>query len=721
MGTSTLSFGDGTATSAVTSGDDTGESVDWQDDTTMPTVPSLPPGGGTTSVAKNASEARVRRRPPRRLLDRDPRLHKSCTGGGRLRQQLERLDETAEMVTARDHRLHSSATGRLEAAGRIATAGPRRLDGTAERALNRRTRGLVGSGSIREAMRRQVPVAGATEGGSHATKMNQDWPATATTSKSAMALLAALASDRNNGTAEELATTEDAPKDERRLTDPVVGGGERAGSSAGISEEVARQGPAESTTCEGGGGGVGSMGDVEDMLRPITDATTMGMRSLPTSLYGHANCFKDASAIASQGQVVSKKVSPGSIMRPVRKGQAKNRRTTHSTLNMSNITARKPVDGGDILTAMISAATSREQCLDQDMNFQKSANFKEDDPTIADVGNLMMLRNCSINLRMCQIEKDITTGHDRGGTSSTVDEQSACYVDVDQQKLSILAAMNSDATSLEQCLDQDEIFQKSDNFKEDGPVADFGNLMMLRHCSIDLRKGQIEKHSTTDHDRGGTSSTVDEQSASYVGVDQQQQILSPSPCKNDQGQEVAPPREESSNLNRNNLDASPKDLFSRYLEIKKKAYKGLESLSEELALPGSLPSRNNADVSLTRSSAPSTVGQLLVDWGDPFTEDDEDDYDQEYFSDDRCNNLMSSGPNESPNVEYSAGVNIRGWIAVNPDDVVMRRVSDLTTMGNDSDLNNTNNTITINFNDMAMRRVSELTGCDLDFVEENFP
>jgi hypothetical protein len=66
-------------------------------------------------------------------------------------------------------------------------------------------------------------------------------------------------------------------------------------------------------------------------------------------------------------------------------------------------------------------------------------------------------------------------------------------------------------------------------------------------------------------------------------------------------------------------------------------------------------------------------------------------------------------------------VNIRGWIAVNPDDVVMRRVSDLTTMGNDSDLNNTNNTITINFNDMAMRRVSELTGCDLDFVEENFP
>ena len=198
--------------------------------------------------------------------------------------------------------------------------------------------------------------------------------------------------------------------------------------------------------------------------------------------------------------------------------------------------------------------------------------------------------------------------------------------------------------------------------------------------------------------------------------------MSPSPRKNDQGQEVAPPREESSNLNRNNLDASPKDLFSRYLEIKKKAYKGLESLSEELALPGSLPSRNIADVSLTRSSAPSTAGQqLLVDWGDPFTEDDEEDYDQEYFSDGRCNNLMSSGPNESPNVEYLAGVNIRGWITVNPNDVAMRRVSDLTTMGNDSDLNNANDAITININYTAMQRVSELMGCELDFVEQIFP
>ena len=284
--------------------------------------------------------------------------------------------------------------------------------------------------------------------------MNQDWPATATTSKSAMALLAALASNRNNGMAEEFATTEDTPsttttaKDERRLTNPVVDGGERAGSSAGISEEVARQGPAESTTCEGGGG-VGSMGDVEDMRRPIIDATAMGMQSLPTSLYGHANCFKDASAIASQGQVVSKKVSLGSIMRPVRKGQAKNRRTSQTTHNMPNIAARKPVDGGDILTAMISAATSRELSLDQDMNFPKSANFKEGDPTIADVGNLMMLRNCSINLRMlCQIEKHITTDHDCGGAPSTVDEQSASHFDVDQQKLSILTAMNSDAIKM---------------------------------------------------------------------------------------------------------------------------------------------------------------------------------------------------------------------------------------------------------------------------------
>ena len=66
-------------------------------------------------------------------------------------------------------------------------------------------------------------------------------------------------------------------------------------------------------------------------------------------------------------------------------------------------------------------------------------------------------------------------------------------------------------------------------------------------------------------------------------------------------------------------------------------------------------------------------------------------------------------------------MNKRGWIAVNPNDVAMRRVSDLTTMGNDSDLNNANDAITINFNDTAMRRVSELTGCELDFVEENFP
>ena len=242
--------------------------------------------------------------------------------------------------------------------------------------------------------------------------------------------------------------------------------------------------------------------------------------------------------------------------------------------------------------------------------------------------------------------------------------------------------------------------------------------MMLRNCSIDLRKCQIEKHSTTGHDRGGTASTVEKSSANYVHVDQQKQILSPSQRKIDQGQEAVFPCEASSNPDRNNSDASHRDLFSRYLEIKKKAYKGLESLREELLLPDSLPSRNNVDVSLTRSSALSKAGQLLVDWGDPCTEDDDDDYDQEYFIDDRCNNLMSSGPNESPKFEYSAGVDIRGWIAVNPDDVAMRRVSDLTTTGYDSDLNNT---ITVNFNEMAMRRISELTGCDLDFAEDKLP
>jgi hypothetical protein len=570
-GGSTLSFGDATS---VISGEDTGESVDWQD-TTM----SLPLSLGGTSVA-NASEARWR---PGRDGDR---LHKPTEG----RPQLERLDETR---TAR-YRLLMSAAGQLEAG--------RRLDGTAERPLKKRMQGMGSSGSIRDAMRRQVPVTDAE--GCHAK--NQDWPATATTSTRAMALMAALASG-GNGTA-ELATTDDASttaKDKRGLTDPVDGG-ERAESSAGISE-VAR---AEST-CEGGRG-VGSMGDIEDMRRPTTDA--MGMRSLPTSLYGHANCFNDAFAIASQGQVVSNKVSLGSFMRPVRKGQAKNRRSA-PTPSTSNIPARKPISD-DILTAMNSAATSQEQCLDRDENFQKSNDFKEDDP-IADVGNLMMLRS-SIDLRKRQIEKHSTTDHDHSGTDNTVDEQSASN-----------ASMTSSTMSI--------------NF--------------------------IQKNS------GG------------FDVDQQKQTLPPSPCKNDQGQEVVLPWETPPKPNRNNPDA--RDLFSRFLEIKKKVYTGLDSLSKELALPGSLPSRNNVDVSLTRSSAPSTAGQLLVDWGDPCTEDDEEDYDQEYFSDDRCNNLMSSGPNELPNFEYSAGVNMRGWIAVNPDDVSMRRVSDLTTVGNDSDLNNT--------------------------------
>ena len=66
-------------------------------------------------------------------------------------------------------------------------------------------------------------------------------------------------------------------------------------------------------------------------------------------------------------------------------------------------------------------------------------------------------------------------------------------------------------------------------------------------------------------------------------------------------------------------------------------------------------------------------------------------------------------------------MNIRGWITVNPNDVAMRRVSDLTTMGNDSDLNNANDAITININYTAMQRVSELMGCELDFVEQIFP
>jgi len=174
-----LSLGDGTT--RVTSGDDTGESVDLQD------------GRDDTDGAGSDDERRERER-SEGGGDQHPAgwtgilaLHKSTVG----RPQLERLDETTtEMATARDHRLHVvSATGRLATAGRLATtAGPRRLDGR----------------------------------GHTTTKMNKDWPATATTSKSAMALLAALASDRNKGTAEEFATTEDAPstttaaKDERR-------------------------------------------------------------------------------------------------------------------------------------------------------------------------------------------------------------------------------------------------------------------------------------------------------------------------------------------------------------------------------------------------------------------------------------------------------------------------------------------------------------------------